>query len=34
MAITETRTFQNYVDGERVDAASGETFDSTSPANG
>src|SRR5687767_5939877 len=34
MAITETRTFQNYIDGEWVDAASGETFDSTSPADG
>ena len=34
MAITETRTFQNYIDGEWVDAASGETFESTSPADG
>src|SRR5688500_17449818 len=31
---TTTRTFQNYVDGEWVDAASGETFESTSPADG
>jgi alpha-ketoglutaric semialdehyde dehydrogenase len=29
-----TRAFQNYVDGEWIDAASGETFTSTSPANG
>src|ERR671910_2534814 len=34
MAITETRTHQNYIDGEWVDAASGDTFESTSPANG
>ena len=34
MAITETRTFQNFIDGDWVDAASGETFDSTSPADG
>src|SRR4029450_8128264 len=34
MATTQTRTFQNYIDGEWVDAASGETFDSTSPADG
>src|SRR6476660_325420 len=34
MAILGTKTFQNYVDGEWVDAASGETFESTSPANG
>ncbi len=34
MAITETRTFQNYIGGDWVDAASGETFDSTSPADG
>ena len=31
---TTTRTFQNYIGGEWVDAASGETFDSTSPADG
>jgi alpha-ketoglutaric semialdehyde dehydrogenase len=34
MATTETRTFQNYVGGEWADAASGDTFESTSPADG
>ena len=34
MATTETRTHQNYIGGEWVDAASGETFESTSPADG
>src|SRR5438034_1155741 len=34
MAIAGAKTFQNYIDGEWVDAASGETFESTSPANG
>jgi alpha-ketoglutaric semialdehyde dehydrogenase len=34
MAILGTKSFQNYVDGEYVDAASGDTFESTSPANG
>jgi alpha-ketoglutaric semialdehyde dehydrogenase len=34
MAITETRVHQNYIGGEWVDAASGDTFDSTSPADG
>ena len=34
MALAGTKTFQNYIDGEWVDAASGETFESTSPANG
>ena len=34
MSAVGTRAFQNYVDGEWVDAASGETFQSTSPANG
>jgi acyl-CoA reductase-like NAD-dependent aldehyde dehydrogenase len=34
MAITGTRTHQNYVGGEWVDAASGNTFESTSPADG
>jgi acyl-CoA reductase-like NAD-dependent aldehyde dehydrogenase len=34
MATTETRSFQNFIGGEWVDAASGETFESTSPANG
>jgi aldehyde dehydrogenase (NAD+) len=34
MALLGSKTFQNYIAGEWVDAASGETFDSTSPANG
>ena len=34
MAATGTRTFRNYIGGEWVDAASGETFESTSPADG
>jgi acyl-CoA reductase-like NAD-dependent aldehyde dehydrogenase len=34
MATTASKTFQNFIGGEWVDAASGETFDSTSPANG
>jgi alpha-ketoglutaric semialdehyde dehydrogenase len=34
MAITETRVHQNYIGGEWVDAASGDTFGSTSPADG
>jgi len=34
MAITQTRTYQNFVGGEWVDAVSGETFESTSPADG
>ena len=34
MATTETRTQQNYIGGEWVDAASGDTFESTSPADG
>jgi alpha-ketoglutaric semialdehyde dehydrogenase len=34
MATTETRTHQNFIGGEWVDAASGETFESTSPADG
>jgi alpha-ketoglutaric semialdehyde dehydrogenase len=34
MAILDAKTFQNYIGGEWVDAASGETFESTSPANG
>jgi aldehyde dehydrogenase (NAD+) len=34
MATTETRTHQNYIGGERVNAASGETFESVSPADG
>jgi aldehyde dehydrogenase (NAD+) len=31
---TTVREFQNFIGGEWVDAASGETFDSTSPADG
>jgi acyl-CoA reductase-like NAD-dependent aldehyde dehydrogenase len=34
MTTTSARTFKNYIGGEWVDAASGETFESTSPANG
>ncbi len=34
MAITQARTHQNYIGGEWVDAASGDSFDSTSPADG
>jgi alpha-ketoglutaric semialdehyde dehydrogenase len=34
MAILGAKTFQNYIDGEWVDAASGETFESKSPADG
>jgi aldehyde dehydrogenase (NAD+) len=34
MAATGTQSFQNFVGGEWVDAASGETFESTSPATG
>jgi aldehyde dehydrogenase (NAD+) len=34
MALLGTKTFQNYIAGEWCDAASGETFESTSPANG
>src|SRR5256885_12886898 len=34
MATTATKTFKNFIGGEWVDAASGETFESTSPANG
>jgi aldehyde dehydrogenase (NAD+) len=34
MATTETRTHQNFIGGEWLDAASGETFESTSPADG
>src|SRR5215831_2713920 len=31
---TATKTFKNYIGGEWVDAASGETFESRNPANG
>jgi acyl-CoA reductase-like NAD-dependent aldehyde dehydrogenase len=34
MALLGAKTYQNYIAGEWVDAASGETFESTSPANG
>jgi alpha-ketoglutaric semialdehyde dehydrogenase len=34
MAILGAKTFKNYIDGEWADAASGETFESTSPADG
>src|SRR5437870_9987207 len=34
MATTTGATFKNFIGGEWVDAASGETFESTSPANG
>jgi acyl-CoA reductase-like NAD-dependent aldehyde dehydrogenase len=34
VALTGTKTFQNYIAGEWVDAASGETFESVNPATG
>ena len=34
MASTGTTTFRNFIGGEWVDSASGETFESTSPATG
>jgi acyl-CoA reductase-like NAD-dependent aldehyde dehydrogenase len=34
MATTSVREFKNYIDGEWVDAASGETFETRSPADG
>src|SRR5437868_2410283 len=34
MATTTSTNFKNFIGGEWVDAASGETFESTSPANG
>jgi alpha-ketoglutaric semialdehyde dehydrogenase len=34
MATTSVREFKNYIGGEWVDAGSGETFESTSPADG
>jgi alpha-ketoglutaric semialdehyde dehydrogenase len=34
MATTGTRTFRNFIGGEWVDAASGETFESRNPATG
>src|SRR5438874_12070620 len=34
MATTTSTTFKNFIGGEWVEAASGEIFESTSPANG
>jgi acyl-CoA reductase-like NAD-dependent aldehyde dehydrogenase len=34
VALTGSKTFQNYIGGEWLDAASGETFESISPATG
>ena len=34
MALTGTKSFQNYIAGEWVDSASGETFESVNPATG
>jgi aldehyde dehydrogenase (NAD+) len=34
MATAGTKTFQNYIGGEWVDARSGETFETTNPATG
>src|SRR5438874_4994234 len=34
VALLGAKTFQNYIGGEWVDAVSGETFESTSPATG
>jgi acyl-CoA reductase-like NAD-dependent aldehyde dehydrogenase len=34
VALLGAKTFRNYIGGEWVDAASGETFESVSPANG
>jgi aldehyde dehydrogenase (NAD+) len=34
MATTGTKTFQNYIGGDWVDAASGETFETVNPATG
>ena len=34
MAIIGAKTYRNYIGGEWVDAASGETFESRNPANG
>ena len=34
MAVTDAKTFKNFVGGEWIDAASGETFESISPADG
>ena len=34
MALTRTKSFKNFIGGDWVDAASGETFESVSPADG
>src|ERR671929_1707781 len=34
MALLGTKTFKNFIGGEWVDAAGGETFETTSPATG
>ncbi len=34
MALTGTKSFQNYIGGDWVDAGSGETFESVNPATG
>jgi len=34
VALTGTKTFQNYIGGDWVDSATGETFESVSPATG
>jgi alpha-ketoglutaric semialdehyde dehydrogenase len=34
VALLGTKTYKNFIGGEWVDAASGETFESTNPANG
>jgi aldehyde dehydrogenase (NAD+) len=34
VALTQAKRFRNFIGGEWVDAASGETFDSASPADG
>ena len=34
MRLLGAKTFKNYIGGEWVEAESGETFESTSPANG
>jgi acyl-CoA reductase-like NAD-dependent aldehyde dehydrogenase len=34
VALTGTKSFQNFIGGEWVDAANGETFESVSPADG
>ena len=34
MATAATKTFKNFIGGEWVDAASGETFETSSPATG